>query len=154
MNRQDVESVGTALLQAELARQGFEVAKPIFDRGIDLIVFSSVGDGGFRALPIQVKAASAESFVVQKKYRKIGGLILAYVWGVESTPRFFLMTYDEAVALLGSAAETRSWKEHGVYSWTRRVDAGRKRQLSKFENRWEWLRQRLSLPSHGKGAGV
>jgi hypothetical protein len=144
MKAQDVESVGTALLQAELARQGFEVAKPIFDRGIDLIVFSSESPHEFRALPIQVKAASAESFVVNKKYQKFGDLILAYVWGVESQPRFFLLTYDEAVSLLGSAKETRSWRDAGAYSWTRRVDNRRKRAMEEYESRWEWLRARLA----------
>lgn len=87
LDSQQKELVGRALLEAELVREGFEVARPLRDRGIDLVVYAV---GPFKAVPIQVKVKTAEGFDLSKKYSRYPELILAYVWRIHETQRFFL----------------------------------------------------------------
>ncbi len=145
LDNQQVELVGRAALEAALVRHGFEVARPNRDKGIDLIVYEARPGGLFQALPIQMKAKTSEGFDIKTKYDRIPGLVLAYVWGVgDTSQRFFLMTYSEAVALLGHRATTSSWREKGGYNTStpsRELSAA----IRKYEDRWDWLRQQLSL---------
>jgi hypothetical protein len=109
---QVVEALGRNLLVTELLRANLEVAFPIRDRGIDLIAYLDTGDGvrDFVACPIQMKAASRESFSIDKKYEPFPGLILAYVWNVfdpDATVTYAL-TYGEAVEVADHMGYTQN----------------------------------------------
>ena len=139
MDSQQVELVGTTLFEAELIRQGFEVAKPRRDRGIDLIVYTSDPGGPFRAVPIQLKVSTRTAFSLDLKYESFTGLVIAYVWEIHATPRYFLLTYPEAAAVAGDQAlSTPSWKKDGYFA---EGPATKKRRtlLETYEARWAWL---------------
>jgi len=142
LDTQRKELVGRAALEAELIKHGFEVARPYRDKGIDLIAYLDEPSSLFFARPIQLKAASATPFGLDRKYEKIGGIVLAYVWNIFDTPRFFLMNYKEAEAIIPDARkQTPSWAKGG-WSWKkapREVEIA----LKPFENRWEWLRAEI-----------
>ena len=69
-----------------------------------------------------MKAASKESFSLDKKYEQPHGLLLAYVWHVDDgkeTEVFFLTYADaEGVLRLRGHDQTKSWREDGKYSIT------------------------------------
>jgi hypothetical protein len=118
--RQDsqlVEIAGKHLLISRLVASGFEVAEPLRDNGIDLIVYR--GDNGFTAWPIQMKASTQESFSLDSKYKKIPNLLIAYVWNVNAAERgdIYLLTFDNAVKVMTvkGYAETDSWTKKGYY---------------------------------------
>ncbi len=144
-----VEVAGRNWLMAKLLTKGFEVAVPVVDRGVDLIVFREVGEAGIRALPVQLKCASAESFSLDKKYEG-RGIPLIYVWNVLSQPTAYMMAYDEALVVLGAqAASTKSWIEGGKYAVTS-IGTGLRSRLQPYEGRWHWLDERLkSQPASG-----
>ena len=124
-------------------REGFNVARPAIDFGIDLIVFSARPGKKFKAIPIQIKVSTEARFVLHKKYRKFKDLVLAYIWHIHKNPRIFLMTYDEALDILGPrAAKSESWAKRGYYSFSR-ISASRLKKIEKYENRWDWLRAKL-----------
>lgn len=142
ISSQAVEAAGRNWLSAQLLLRGLEVSVPIVDRGIDLIVFKEVGDAGIRALPLQLKCASAESFSLDRKYAG-RGIPLVYVWNVLAQPTALILTYDEALVALGErAAVTASWVDRGYYS-KNYISADLRARLADFENRWEWLEDRL-----------
>ena len=124
LDAQTVELLGRSRLMSELFNAGLEVALPLRDRGIDLIAFAELRTkvDQFIACPIQMKAASASSFFVHRKYSRIRNLILAYVWHVGDPARAttYALTYREAVRILCRMgfAKTRSWKNAG-YGVTR-----------------------------------
>jgi hypothetical protein len=146
MDEQQIELIGTAALSAALIREGFEIAHPVRDHGIDLIVFSDTPGRPFSAIPVQVKAHSGEALGISRKYEKFGGLVYAVIWMALTQPRFLLLDHSEAVSLLPeSSRQSDSWtRTDGKAGWTwttapKHVHAG----LSPFENRWAWLRHRL-----------
>lgn len=121
---QVVKLLGRNRLVDELLRAGLEVALPLRDRGIDLIAYADTGEGvaAFAARPIQMKAASAESFSIDRKYTAFPGLILAYVWNVADAGKTvtYALTYAEAVAVADEMGytKTESWQK-GRYDCTR-----------------------------------
>jgi hypothetical protein len=147
VDEQQIEYIGTAALTAALIREGFEIARPIRDRGIDLIVFSDSPGEPFAAIPIQVKAHSGAALAVHRKYEKFVGLVHAVVWQALTEPRYFLFDNDEAISLVPERSrQTSSWtRPGGHWTWT---DAPHNLQvrMAPFENRWAWLRSRLSTP--------
>lgn len=143
LNSATVEIAGRNWLTAQLLMRGFEVATPVVDRGVDLIVFREVGQQGIRAMPLQLKCASGESFSLDRKYQG-RGIPLAYVWSVADDPVAFMLTYEEALTVLGpKAAASRSWTEGGKYVVTR-VGTDLRQRLRPYENRWEWLAAMLA----------
>lgn len=84
MDTQLTELIGRNKLVDELLRAGLEVAVPERDRGIDLIAYVDLKSQAtsFIACPIQIKAASAKHFSINRKYAKVRDLILAFVWHV------------------------------------------------------------------------
>lgn len=79
LDSQQVELVGRAALEAELIKNGFEIARPHRDKGIDFLVFLNEPTKPFAALPIQMKSSTGTMFGVWRKYEKMTGLILAHV---------------------------------------------------------------------------
>lgn len=148
LDDQQIELIGTAALTAVLVREGFEIARPMRDRGVDLIVFS---DASARpsAIPLQVKVHSETGLeVFRERYQKFPGLVYAIVWRALSEPRYFLFDHDEAVALIPEASrQTPSWtKAQGHWTWTHpRVPQHVQLNMARFESRWQWLRSRLSI---------
>jgi len=143
---QQIELIGRAALETQLIRYGFEIARPHRDKGIDLIVFLDAPAHRLAALPIQVKSYTGESFGVMRKYEGRKDLIHAYVWKVLDQPKFFLMTFAEAVRVLPKAQrQTESWNRtdgKAGWHWTR-VPESIRPTLFRYEDRWTWLRQRL-----------
>lgn len=122
MDSQLVELVGRQRLITELLRADLEVAIPMRDRGIDLIVYADLNVASFRAVPIQMKAASDSSFAVDQKYSKFPNLLIAYVWYLQDPDRAvtYALSYPEAlqVATQMGYTATKSW-ESGIYTTTR-----------------------------------
>jgi len=70
-------------------------------------------------------------------------LAIAYVWHVHQRPRFFLLSYSEALGVLGEQRVCMpAWESYGYWHITN-VYPERQRQMAPFEDRWEWLRNRL-----------
>lgn len=112
LDTQQIELVGRTALETELIKRGFEVARPHRDKGIDLLVFLDEPTKPFVALPIQMKAYTGTTFGVWRKYERMKGLVLVYIWNVRIEPRFFMMTYSEAVRLIPAARKrTSSWNK-------------------------------------------
>lgn len=113
LDKQQIELVGRAHLETRLLKAGFEVARPIRDKGFDLIAYSDVQGGQFFATPIQMKASSGTIFSLDRKYEN-RGIIYAFIWHILEAPRLFLVPYEDAVAMLpDSSAQSDSWKVHG-----------------------------------------
>jgi hypothetical protein len=120
---------GRGWLTHQLVLAGFEVARPERDKGIDLIAYRRKGDGSrLVAFPIQLKAASMESFELPRKYETTPKLVLAYVWHLNDPNRTicYVLTYTEALQIVRAMKHDRgkvleageSWKK-GKYTWTR-----------------------------------
>jgi hypothetical protein len=115
------ELAGRFSLISQLTKDGLEVALPIRDRGVDLIVYADLDEQGtqFVACPIQLKVATGRRFGLDKKYSRIANLLLVYMWDVQeaSRSRTYALTYSEALGILASRGHTKtaSW-EKGKYS--------------------------------------
>jgi hypothetical protein len=121
---QVVELIGRNRLGSEILRDGLDVAVPARDRGIDLIAYSDLLSNvkKFVARPIQMKASSEASFSIDRKYKRVANLIIAYVWHVHdpNATVTYALTYKEALTIAkkcwGRAKGTSaSWKR-GRYS--------------------------------------
>ncbi len=100
MDTQVIEVLGRNRLVNELLKAGIEVALPVRDRGVDVIVYADLKSqvNEFAARPIQMKAASTATFGVDRKYERIRGLLIAYVWYVQEPKRAvtYVLTFAEA----------------------------------------------------------
>jgi hypothetical protein len=108
---QIVELAGRNRLASELQRAGIEVARPERDHGVDLVAF--LDRDKFRARPIQLKAASRESFDIHCRYAEFPELMLVYVWNVDQpVSRFFALAYAEAedIAQAMGWTSSPSWR--------------------------------------------
>jgi len=127
------ELLGTALLQNALMIDDIEVAYPVRDRGIDMLAYIDINSARlFRAIPIQIKAATAEGFGVDKKYEKFSELRIVHIWHVHSNSnaRFFLTNYEETKEL----ANGRKTLANGRKNWhTSAPSEDLKKKLKKYE---------------------
>ena len=120
LDKQAIEILGRNRLVNELVLAGLEVAFPIRDRGIDLLVYSDrplFGDQ-FAAVPIQMKAASERGFSIDKKYKKTSQLLIVFVWNVNGgASETFALTYQELFDLAQNLGYTNSpgWQEKGRF---------------------------------------
>ena len=112
-----VEIAGKHLLISRLVAAGFEVAEPLRDKGIDLIVYRD--EERFDASPLQMKASTHESFSLDRKYEKFPGLLIAYVWNVNTSDKgeVYLLTFRQALNVLEAKgySKTDSWTKNGYY---------------------------------------
>lgn len=153
MDTQQIELVGRAALESRLIREGFEVARPTRDKGIDLIVFLDEPSLPFAALSIQMKSYRGTRFGVWRKYEGMTDLVHVYVWNVLDAPRFFLMNWAEAAALVPEQRKrTPSWnREDSKAGWSwKNPPRDVASELVRYENRWAWLRERLQASRTGK----
>ena len=100
------------------------------------------------AVPLQVKIHSETGLeVFREKYFGFPGLVHVVVWQALSQPRYFFFDQNEAVGLIPvSSRQTSSWtRADGHWTWIHtRVPQDVQRRMAGFENRWGWLRARLS----------
>lgn len=117
---QIVEVLGRNRLTDELLRAGLEVARPVRDRGIDLIAYADLSSSvpSFIARPVQMKAASVAGFGLDRKYEKFPNLLIAYVWRLAQPDAAvtYALSYAEAfqVAETMGYTATESWRR-GTY---------------------------------------
>ena len=141
-----VEIAGKHLLISHLIAAGFEVAEPLRDKGIDLIVYR--GGESFVARPIQMKASSLESFSLDGKYEHIPNLLLTYVWNVQTPERneVYAMTFDEAVQILKEKGydKTDSWQKRRYY-FVRNAGVKLKQLLERHRMSTERWQQKLKM---------
>ncbi|MGH9511757.1 MAG: hypothetical protein ACRD2U_06435 [Terriglobales bacterium] len=123
MDAQVIELIGRNRLVSELLRDGLEVAAPARDRGIDLIAYADrVPDvPTFIACPIQMKAASNESFSVDRKYSNIANLIIAYVWHIHDPDKTvtYALTYNEVRGIAEKVFDLENsvvWRQRGYHA--------------------------------------
>jgi hypothetical protein len=114
------EIAGKHLLISRLVAAGFEVAEPLRDKGIDLVVYrDGEGVNDFAAYPIQLKASSHESFSLDRKYERFSRLLIAYVWNVQSPERsdVYALTFSDAMQVMEKKGylKTDSWTKRGYY---------------------------------------
>jgi len=84
LDSQVIEIIGQNRLVNDLLAARIETARPTRDRGVDLIAYVERDKKGFIARPIQLKAASEEIFVINKKYSRAKELLLVYYWHLHS----------------------------------------------------------------------
>jgi hypothetical protein len=123
LDSQVIELLGHNRLTDEILRSGLEVAHPARDRGVDLIAYADLETHAqtFVARPIQMKAASFQSFSIDQKYSKFPNLLIAFVWNLAagSETVTFAMSHAEALRI-GDAMGytlTDSW-QRGSYATT------------------------------------
>ncbi len=138
------EIAGKHLLISRLVAAGLEVAEPLRDKGIDLVVYRD-GDGGkdFAAYPIQLKVSSHESFSLDRKYERFSRLLIAYVWNVQDPERsdVYALTFSDAMQVMEKKgyAKTDSWTKKGYY-FVRSAGAELKEILEPYKmttERWQ-----------------
>ena len=118
---QAIAILGRNWLVSELIRAGLEVAFPIRDKGIDLIVYGDRASSAqeFFAIPVQMKSAIKKRFSIDKNCEKIPHLLIAYLWGIEDEKyETFVLTYPEAlkIAMDMGFTKTDSWTQNGQYA--------------------------------------
>ena len=122
IDTQVVELIGRNRLVSELLRAGLEVAIPARDRGIDLIAYAdlSMDVKQFVARPIEMKAASHSSFSINRKFKRVADLIIAYVWHLEDPSQAvtYALTWNETIKVARKMGYTRtdSWKKEDSYA--------------------------------------
>lgn len=152
MESQVIELLGRNRLIDEILRAGFEVALPIRDRGIDLIVYADLGPNvdRFAAVPIQMKACSRCAFGLDAKYAKFPNLLIAYIWHVDSPEEevTFAMNYEEALAIATAMGwtKTASWAK-GSYD-NNNPGAKLRSLLAPYQMTPEKWRQKVIGASH------
>lgn len=123
LDSQVVELLGRNRLTDEILRAGLEVAHPARDRGVDLVAYVDLETHvpAFVARPIQMKAASFQSFSIDRKYGKFPNLLIAFVWNLAngSETVTFAMSYAEALRIgdVMGYTLTDSWHQ-GSYATT------------------------------------
>jgi hypothetical protein len=142
------ELAGKHLLIAHLVAAGLEVAEPVRDKGIDLIVYRDSGD--FQARPVQMKASSLESFSLDGKYERFPHLLIAYVWNVQTPDRseVYALTFKEAKKILVSKGydKTESWEKRKYY-FVRNAGTELKKLLAPYRMSPKNWQQKLKLAS-------
>lgn len=114
------EVYGKNLLISHLVAAGFEVAQPVRDKGVDLVVYKD-GEDAKDYVPclIQLKASSQESFSLDRKYERFPHLLIAYVWNVRTPAQsnVYALTFKDALQVMEKKgyAKTDSWKNGGYY---------------------------------------
>jgi hypothetical protein len=113
-----IEMLGRNHLITQLIEDDVNVAIPLWDQGVDLIAYYK-GTDGLVARPLQLKVAESCRWGVYKKYKDIPGLLMVYIWNVNSKVQIYAMSYTEAEHLLSIGktdhAQSDSYKNKGFY---------------------------------------
>jgi len=126
---QVTEILGRNRLINELVNDGLEVAVPLRDSGIDLIAYAAFQKRPFVGFPIQMKAATKQSFSIDRKYSRFKtSLVIVFVWnlGEPAQSATYALTYDELLKIAKSKiakkkdyTKTKAWKGKGYYASNR-----------------------------------
>jgi len=121
LDTQQTEILGRAVLVADLMGDGLEVAQPDREAGVDLVAFTF---SPWKAMPIQMKVATAEAFSVDRKYERFDRLVIAYVWhaGRGYAAEIFAMPWPTAKGIAAKLGwtKTKSWQKPRLgYATTR-----------------------------------
>ena len=141
------EVFGKNLLISHLVAAGFEVAQPVRDRGVDLVVYKD-GEDAKNYLPclIQLKASAQESFSLDKKYARFPHLLIAYVWNVQTPARsdVYALTFDDALQVMEKKGylKTDSWTKGGYY-FVRNAGTDLKKYLEPYKMTPQRWREKL-----------
>jgi hypothetical protein len=138
MDKQQIGIIGKHILIANLFAASLEVAEPIRDHGIDLIVYRDGMSGGkFICRPIQLKTATDEAFELYSKYERFPDLRMIYVWKTRDPQyaEFYCLTYPEAISVLKSLkhAGYSILKEKGHWVTTKPSEALKKILKENFQ---------------------
>lgn len=141
------EVFGKNLLISHLMAAGFEVAQPMRDRGVDLVVYKDREDAqDYVPCLIQLKASSHESFSLDKKYERLPHLLIAYVWNVQTPAQsnVYALTFNDALQVMEKKgyAKTDSWTKKGYY-FVRSAGPELKEILKPFKMTAEKWREKL-----------
>ena len=102
---------------------------------------------GHKPLHCKLHASCGTHFKTQKKDCVDPKSIIVYVWDADIDPSCYIMTVSEAMAVLGpNAIKTKSWTEHGYYSWSSATGIPKKRKAKMetfYKERWSWLLNNL-----------
>jgi hypothetical protein len=156
MDKQQIGIIGKHILIANLLAAGLEVAEPIRDHGIDLIVYHEGKEDSekpvkFAARPIQLKTSSSKTFELYRKYGRFDELRIVYVWNAESIwdennsskPTIFCLKYKEAEEILkaGGHTEKDAWKI-GNHWFTNSPSDAMQERLDKYRIKLpiDWLK--------------
>jgi hypothetical protein len=143
-----IGKAGEMLVAAELLRLGVEVAVPAVDSGVDLFAFR-LNDGysaEHRLVPIQVKAWSAAGYHFERHwFERASDVVLVSVWHTATTPEFYVMESIARVEeVLGARANTRAWRENGIYTVTNgKLGDHRWKLMQPHRDKWERVSGRL-----------
>jgi hypothetical protein len=135
-----VGAAGEAALASRLLAEGFHVARPLPDSGVDLVVLAP--DFG-RVAPVQVKTARAPSYAFRRSWFRPVDVVLVICWLLPQGPRFFVFDgLADVERFLGDSARTDSWVQRGLWSLSAAGPA-HEAALRPFENGWQALQRRL-----------
>lgn len=115
MDTQNIEIIGECHLITQLVSAGIEVAKPLRDHGIDLLIYRDTEI--FKAIPLQIKTYRNQGFCVLEKYAQFPSLLMVYVWNIENQPLIYVMTYEQSldIAKQMNWLETKTWQTKKHY---------------------------------------
>jgi hypothetical protein len=134
MRKSETKTIGTESFSEELQNHNLQYEKAV--TGSKVSGYVTLTDA-FTKRPIKLNTNSEDRFVLKQDWKETEGLIIVYVWIMAGKKRFFMLTYDEAVNLLGREIETESWQKRKWYSLRH---AGTKisfiRCFEKYENNW------------------
>lgn len=140
----NVGAAGEAAVLGRLLREGFDVARPVVDRGADLVVLS---EDLRRAVPIQVKTLSTPSVALHQAWFTLIDVVLILVWLRPGGEEFFVFDGLAGVeAFLGDSRLALSWTaDRQRWVITDMSSPGQRARLVPFANDWSVIRRRLGL---------
>ncbi len=112
--------VGEQLVSLRLVERGYNVARPDYDEGIDLIAFREE-EGRIKYFALQVKTATYTekakySITIHKRKMLEDPSFYLVFCLINPGYRFLLMSYQEWKSTMGRSLETESWKR-GSYTF-------------------------------------
>ncbi len=139
-------AAGELLIASRLLQQGFGVARPVVDDGIDLFAYS-ITDPKL-VVPVQVKTYSNPCVNFEKTWWSRHQVLLITVW-LKPAPRFFLFSNLEDVeqCLGDTYRNSNVWSAHnGRYAVNKnKFQPAHDERFRPFEDAWEKVEQRINV---------
>jgi hypothetical protein len=98
-DKQLIEVIGKAKFTEFAIRSGFEVAMPVRDCGIDVLLYFPIEDNLLTTtIPVQLKCYSSQALTVDSKYNRMGDLLHVVLWNcTNKEPSFFALTQKHSM---------------------------------------------------------
>lgn len=138
LDSQQIEVLGRNLFISALLRDGIEVATPIRDNGIDLLVYKAFHNARQtpKVVPIQLKCSSGAAWGIKRRYETIKDIRLVHVWNLatEIPCEFYCLSWSDANSVLMQHNYTpMNWDTpQGSYA-ANRVTQSLRNTLSRFK---------------------